>query len=311
MKILFIAFLILFKVSVYADISLNEDIYSQCKIDRGGIKYGCVVREEPIGELVVIDDSRQLKLHYDIKYSYSCENNYQTNISIISSDGYSLGTFLYRGGEIINDASGSLSVKDFNKEITNKAKYNDQCHLILTSIDQDLAPSAQSFLHSDICMMDSLNRNISQSQIVLSLSQSLANSIGTIEISVLNSQLELLKINLNDLKERSSEPELIESILGNETSKGTIVYIQKNDTAWGKGSQELRINMNLLYYNMQNILQNENDKSIETVKSIYDIDEPILSIQEFQSTPLLYSNLNYEYSVLNGDKGESFLKPVC
>lgn len=320
MKIIIQSFISLLSMTMfstytaYADVNLNENIYKNCKVDNNGIMYGCQTREEPIANILDFPTRPDIKLHDIFNYSYPCQDNFTTDIEIVSRDGSALGKFKYLGGTFENDASGTLSVKDFDPSITPRAKYDKNCQLSITSLSQDLSVSAIASLQKDVCTMDVLNNNIAQTGIVLSLAQSLSNNVGSLTIPQLNAQLNLLVINLQSLRNQTSDPGIqasIDSMIGNSTTVGSIDYILQNDSVWGAGSRQLITNMNLLYTNMQTILTNMNGKSYDAVMSIYNGDKDVLGNPALKSSVNLESNLMFEYSILQGQDTNKFVKPSC
>ena len=300
--------------NAHADISINENIYTGCKVDAVGIMYGCQTRQEPILNIVNFESRPDIKMHDVFNYSYTCQDNFMTDIEIVSSDGSALGKFKYLGGTFENDASGVLSVKDFDPGITPRAKYDKNCQLSITSISQDLSVSAIASFKKDVCTMDVLNNNMAESGIVLSLAQSLTNNVGSLSINTLNAQLNLLVLNLQALKSQTSDPGIqasIDGMIGSEATVGSIDYIMQNDAVWGQGSRQLITNMNLLYTSMQTILTNMNGKSYDSVMSIYNSDKDVLENPALKSSINLKSNLMFEYSILQGQDASAFVKPGC
>ena len=106
--------------------------------------YSTKTREELIANIIDFPTRPDVKLHDIFSYSYTCQDNFTTDIEIVSSDGSALGKFKYLGGTFENDAKGVLSVKDFNPSITPRAKNDKNCQLSITSIAQDLSVSAIS-----------------------------------------------------------------------------------------------------------------------------------------------------------------------
>lgn len=312
MKSILLISSILLTSSAFADIQLNENILTNCRIDQNGVMNGCVAREEAIAGISAFEQRKDLKFKYKIDYNYSCNANRLTDINIVSeSDNLTLGKFRYLGGSIEGEANSRLVIKDFSQLNTGRAKYNAACKLEITKISQDLSSSSIETIKRDICSMKRQNDTSAQSEILLYLAQSLLNNVGTLSIQNLENQLNKLKKNLNIMKRIYTNTEIvgqIDDIVGNQQIpvKGSINNIIANAAQWGQGSQELVQNLNYLYNNMQTIQYSLGLKIDDNVKRIFNSNKDLIYINKLPSVPELYSNLMFEHKILVGESTENY-----
>ena len=317
MKIVFLLTSILLTSSAFADINLNENILTNCRIDQNGVMNGCVARQEPIAGISAFEQRKDLKFKYKIDYNYSCNANRLTNINVVSeSDNLTLGNFKYLGGTIEGEANSRLVIKDFSPLNTGRAKYNEACKLEITKIEQDFSNASIETIKRDICSMKGLNGLMAQNQMLLFFSQSLTNNVGVLTIDKLQDKLNYLKKYLITLKSKYSDNEitgLIDEIIGGNINPhvGTINNILQNAKIWGQGSQRLVQNLGSLYNYMQAIDVSLGNKIDSQAKKIY---ERNIYIERFKSMPSiseLYSNLMFEYNTLNELDTADFKEAKC
>ena len=317
MKILFILSSILLSLEAYADINLNENILSDCKIDQNGVMNGCITREEPIAGISAFEQRKDLKFKYKIDYKYSCKSNRLTNINIVSeNDNLTLGNFKYLGGTIEGEANSRLVIKDFSPTNTGRARYNKACKLEITKIEQDFSTASLETIKRDICSMKGLNSLMAENQMLLFFSQSLENNVGVLTIDKLQDKLNYLKKYLITLKSRYSDnevTELIDEVIGKDINPttGTINNILQNAKTWGQGSARLVQNLGSLYNYMQAIDVSLGNKIDSQAKKIYKRNIYIEKYKSMPSISELYSNLMFEYNTLNELDTADFKEAKC
>ena len=306
MKIFFILSSILLSLEAYADINLNENILSDCKIDQNGVMNGCITREEPIAGISAFEQRKDLKFKYKIDYKYSCKSNRLTNINIVSeNDNLTLGNFRYLGGTIEGEANSRLVIKDFSPTNTGRARYNKACKLEITKIEQDFSTASLETIKRDICSMKSFNFNFAQSHILLQMVYSLKNNVGILPLNILELSLNTLKSELEIMNNKFIEPEIkkvIDDIIGNTyADEGSIKFILKNMKMWGQGSRMLTSNLNSMYFRMANLQTSLGGSIYDRIEYTYRNNLQVLKNENILSSKKLLSNLNYEYKILRNE----------
>ncbi len=306
MKIVFLLSSILLTSSAFADINLNENILTNCRIDQNGVMNGCVAREEAITAISAFEQRKDIKFKYKIDYNYSCNANRLTNINVVSeSDNLTLGNFKYLGGTIEGEANSRLVIKDFSPLNTGRAKYNSACKLEITKIEQDFSNASIETIKRDICSMKSFNYNYAQSDILLQLAYSLNNNVGILPLNILELSLNTLKSELEIMNNKFSDPEItrvIEDLIGSKYSDvGSINFILKNMKSWGQGSRMLVSNLNSMYSKMSNLQTSLSGSLYDRIEDIYKNNVQVLKNENLLSSKKLLSNLNYEYKILKNE----------
>lgn len=317
MKIAFLLSSLILTSSAFADININENILTNCRIDGNGVMNGCVTRQEAIAGTSEFEQRKDLKFKYKIDYNYSCNANRLTNINVVSEvDNLTLGNFKYLGGTIEGEANSRLVIKDFSPLNTGRARYNKDCKLEITKIEQDFSTASLETIKRDICSMKGLNSLIAENQMLLFFSQSLENNVGVLTIDKLQDKLNYLKKYLSTLKSRYSDnevTELIDGVIGKDINPttGTINNILQNAKTWGQGSARLVQNLGSLYNYMQAIDVSLGNKIDSQAKKIYKRNIYIEKYKSMSSISKLYSNLMFEYNTLNELDTADFKEAKC
>jgi hypothetical protein len=293
----------------YADISLNENILKNCKIDSSGIMHSCSVREERIKDSFDLRDNKFLKFKYKIDYTYSCKSVRLTDINIVNDKQEPLAAFRYDSRQIIVDSNSNLFVKDFAPLITPRIKYDRNCKLQINKIEKSLSESAEFYIKEGVCSIKRLNDLSFYSDVMLSFSSTLTNNIVLFNTDQIDRELNKLKSYLLDIKTRfshSSFHQTIDQIVGNDHTFGSINYILKNFKDWEQGSFYLTQNLNILYNNMQSVQVAMKSAIESNAFDVYEKLEIISKYSDITSILLLNSNLNYEYNKLLRKNTDAF-----
>ncbi|KAB8035827.1 hypothetical protein GCL60_16490 [Silvanigrella paludirubra] len=292
------------------------DKLMNCEYNSDGTYDFCKAVTGELENIPSLKNRSDINLNYDITYNYSCSDNISQYIGVRSTSG-NFAQFKYDETKLRITSAGKLSIVDINPYKTKSAQFVRDCNLHIKEIKADLTQETVSSLIKDACYMGVLNTQISQSQIIIYLAQSMMNNYGTLPINQLKMQLRNLQFGLQSISVQNNKKlsQQIQNIIGNSSTNdqvGTLNYILKNSSSWGVGSASLKNSLTILYSNLSTIMADISDTSRDSINKLYANGESITnSYNDFKSAKLPLEYLKYQYSLSRGEDSSKYKAPSC
>ncbi|WP_397602203.1 hypothetical protein [Silvanigrella sp.] len=289
------------------------DKLMNCEYNPDGTYDFCSAVTGDLENIPSLKNRSDVNLNYEITYNYSCSDNISQYIGVKSASG-TFAPFKYDETKLKITSAGKLSVVDINPYKTKSAQFVRDCNLHIKDIQADLTQETVNNLIKDACYMGVLNTQISQSQIIIYLVQSMVNNYGTLPINQLKLQLRNLQFALQSISGQSNNKisQQIQNIIGNLSGEqvGTVNYILKNSASWGVGSTSLKNSLTILYGNLSTIMADISDTSRNTIENLYSNGIEIAN-DKFRSAKLPLEYLKYQYSLSRDEDVSNYKSPKC